>query len=104
MTSTWDQRSLAMYRDGSFFRVESDDELDARAVDRFVENGVAYTPKADEAIAAVDGGEADAAFLVRAPTVEQVAAFAARGETMPQKSTYFYPKLLTGMVFNSLED
>ena len=45
----------------------------------------------------------EAAFLVRAPTVQQVAEFARRGETMPQKSTFFYPKVPTGLVFNLLE-
>ena len=49
-------------------------------------------------MAAVEEGEADSAFLVRAPTIAQVAAFAARGETMPQKSTYFYPKLTSGLL------
>ncbi len=32
----------------------------------------------------------------------EMQAVAERGETMPQKSTYFYPKLLTGLVFNAL--
>jgi uncharacterized protein (DUF1015 family) len=40
----------------------------------------------------------EAAFLVRAPTVEQVAEFAKRGETMPAKSTFFYPKLTSGLL------
>ena len=47
-------------------------------------------------------GDADAAFLLRATPVEQVRAVAAEGETMPPKSTYFFPKLLTGIVFNPL--
>ncbi len=50
----------------------------------------------------VDRGEAEAAFLVRATTVDQVAAFAARGETMPQKSTFFYPKLTSGLLLYPL--
>jgi uncharacterized protein (DUF1015 family) len=95
---TWDRDRLALYRSGEWFGVETDDELDARAVDRYVQNGVRYTPYAEEAVAAVDRGEAEAAFLVRAPTVAQVAAFAARGETMPQKSTFFYPKLTSGLL------
>jgi len=41
---------------------------------------------------------------VRAPTIAQVADFAARGETMPQKSTYFFPKLWSGFLVNPLED
>ena len=49
-------------------------------------------------------GEAKAAILVRPTRLDQLAAVAAAGDVMPQKSTYFYPKLLTGMVFNPLED
>ena len=45
-------------------------------------------------LAAVDGRDR----LVRAPTVAQVAQFAERGETMPQKSTFFYPKLTSGLL------
>jgi uncharacterized protein (DUF1015 family) len=94
----WDRSALALYRDGEFFRVDTAEELDARAVEAYVANGVGYTPSAEEAVAAVDRGEAEAAFLVRAPTVAQVARFAARGETMPQKSTYFFPKLTSGLL------
>jgi uncharacterized protein (DUF1015 family) len=92
---------LRLYRGGDEVGVDSDDELDARAVARYATD-VAYTPYADEARAAVDRGEAEAAFLVRAPTVEQVRAFATRGETMPQKSTFFYPKLTSGLLFHPL--
>jgi uncharacterized protein (DUF1015 family) len=99
-TAIWDRTALALYRAGEYFRVESDDELDARAIERYAPEGVAYTPYAEEAIAAVDRGDGAAAFLVRAPTVEQVAEFAARGETMPQKSTFFYPKLTSGLLFH----
>ena len=98
-TAGWDRDALALYRGGKYFHVDSDDELDARAVERYAQNGVRYTPYAEEAVAAVDRGEAEAAFLVRAPSVSQVAAFARRGETMPQKSTFFYPKLTSGLLF-----
>jgi uncharacterized protein (DUF1015 family) len=97
---TWDRSALALYRDGEYYRVDSDDELDARAIERFAPEGVTYTPYVEEAVAAVDRGAASAALLVRAPTVEQVAEFAARGETMPQKSTFFYPKLTSGLLFH----
>jgi uncharacterized protein (DUF1015 family) len=63
--------------------------------------GIAYTPTAAGAIAALDG-EADAAFLLRPTPIEQVRAVAAAGESMPPKSTYFFPKLLTGIAFNPL--
>ena len=47
-------------------------------------------------------GEYELAFLLRPTPVEQVQAIAAAGETMPPKSTYFYPKLLSGLLFNPL--
>ncbi len=63
--------------------------------------GLAYTASADAARAAL-GERAGAAFFMRPTPVEQVRAVAAAGETMPPKSTYFFPKLLTGIVFNPL--
>jgi uncharacterized protein (DUF1015 family) len=66
-------------------------------------HGLAYARTADEARARVDAGEADAAFFMRATPVEQVRAVAAAGESMPPKSTYFFPKVPTGFVFNPLD-
>jgi uncharacterized protein (DUF1015 family) len=65
---------------------------------------LAYTRSAEEARRAVGSGRAQAAILVRPTRLEDLAAVASAGDVMPQKSTYFYPKLLTGMVFNPLED
>jgi uncharacterized protein (DUF1015 family) len=64
--------------------------------------GIGYTPSIDEALAKLDAGDYQAAFLLRPTPVEQVREVAAAGETMPPKSTYFFPKLLTGLVFNPL--
>ncbi|MGA6947896.1 MAG: hypothetical protein WBZ00_09090, partial [Solirubrobacterales bacterium] len=64
--------------------------------------GVGYTPSIEEALAKLDSGDYQAAFLLRPTPVEQVRAVAAEGETMPPKSTYFFPKLLTGIAFNPL--
>jgi uncharacterized protein (DUF1015 family) len=64
---------------------------------------IVYTHDDGEALAAVAGARAGAAFLVRAPTPQEMRAACLAGETMPQKSTYFYPKLLTGLVFRSLD-
>jgi uncharacterized protein (DUF1015 family) len=64
--------------------------------------GIGYTPSIDEALAKLDSGRYQAAFLLRPTPVEQVRAVAAEGETMPPKSTYFFPKLLTGIAFNPL--
>jgi uncharacterized protein (DUF1015 family) len=52
----------------------------------------------------VERGEAQAAILVRPTQLDQLARVASAGDFMPQKSTYFHPKLLTGLVFNPLED
>jgi uncharacterized protein (DUF1015 family) len=65
---------------------------------------LAYTRDEADARARVGRGEAAAAVLVRPTPLDQLAAVASAGDVMPQKSTYFYPKLLTGMVFNPLED
>ncbi len=59
---------------------------------------VAFTPDAREAARQVDAGEAAAAFLLRPLDVEVVVRAARAGLRLPQKSTYFYPKLLTGLV------
>jgi uncharacterized protein (DUF1015 family) len=64
--------------------------------------GIAYAKSTDDALAAIDSGSADCAFLLRPTPVEQVREVAAAGETMPPKSTYFFPKVLTGLVFNPL--
>jgi uncharacterized protein (DUF1015 family) len=64
--------------------------------------GIGYTPSIDEALAKLDAGDYQAAFMLRPTPIEQVREVAAAGETMPPKSTYFFPKLLTGLVFNPL--
>ena len=63
---------------------------------------VAYTIHANEALEKVENGEAQAAFLLRATPARQVAEVANAGDKMPQKSTYFYPKLMTGLVLRPL--
>lgn len=63
---------------------------------------VSYTIDADAAMQAVATRQAQAAFLLNPTTVEQVWQVASRGLTMPQKSTYFYPKPLTGLIFHPL--
>jgi uncharacterized protein (DUF1015 family) len=62
-------------------------------------HGLAFTHDDAEAIAAVPG-EASAAFLVNPPTIDGVRAVCLAGEVMPEKSTYFYPKLADGLVFD----
>jgi uncharacterized protein (DUF1015 family) len=65
-------------------------------------NGLFYARDTAEALAMVRSGEYDAAFLMRPTPVAEVRDVAAAGENMPPKSTYFFPKLLTGLLFNPL--
>ncbi len=64
--------------------------------------GIAYSKSIDDAVDQLAADRADAAFLLRPTPIEQVRAVADAGETMPPKSTYFFPKLLSGMAFNPL--
>ena len=59
-----------------------------------------YTRDAAEALAEVDSGMAQAAFIINPTRVRQIKDVALAGDKMPQKSTYFYPKIITGLVFN----
>ena len=78
--------------------------LDTALVDGLALERVGYTPNEADAKRAVASGEATAAFLVRAPTVEQVEASARAGERMPPKSTYFFPKLTSGLLFSPFDE
>jgi uncharacterized protein (DUF1015 family) len=64
--------------------------------------GLDYSKNLEDAIERVESGAADAGFFMRATPVEQVREVAEAGESMPPKSTYFYPKVPTGLVFNPL--
>jgi uncharacterized protein (DUF1015 family) len=93
---------LVLYRDGRYELLESD-ALDVEVVDRLAPQGVTYTPRREEAVATVDRGDAEAAFLLRPTRIDDVWAVARRGDTMPQKSTYFFPKLTSGLLFHPLD-
>lgn len=80
------------------------DRLGISADDVAAGTRLAYTRSEADARERVTRGEAVAAILVRPTRLDQLAEVASAGDVMPQKSTYFYPKLLTGMVFNPLED
>jgi uncharacterized protein (DUF1015 family) len=67
------------------------------------QHGLGYAKDFDDAREAVESGRYEAAFFMRGTPVEQVQAVAETGESMPPKSTYFFPKVPTGLVFNPLE-
>lgn len=63
-----------------------------------------YTRSADEVEESLRSGESACAFLLNPTRVSEIAAVARAGEKMPQKSTYFYPKIITGLVMNQMDE
>jgi hypothetical protein len=91
-----------LYRGGAY-ELLGGDGLDPEIVERAAPGGVTYTPSRDEAIATVDRGDAEAAFLLRPTRIDDVWEVASRGDVMPQKSTFFYPKLTSGLLLLPLD-
>jgi uncharacterized protein (DUF1015 family) len=67
-------------------------------------HGLDYARDFGHALELVQSGARDAAFFVAATPIEEVRAVAAAGESMPPKSTYFFPKVPTGLLFNPLDE
>ena len=65
---------------------------------------LSYVREASEACQMVSNGQAQLAFLMNATRIEEVRGVARAGHTMPQKSSYFYPKLLSGLVLNIMSE
>ncbi len=63
---------------------------------------MAYRTTIQDAVSAVNDGDAGVAFIMNPTKIEQVQRVAEQGLIMPRKSTYFYPKVITGLVFNNL--
>ena len=100
-----DRAAAVLYRKGGAALVEGEEgALDVQLVESLAAGPVRYTPSVDEAVAAVERGDAEGAFIVRPTRIEDVFRFAQAGETLPQKTTYFYPKLLSGLLFLPLDD
>ncbi len=68
------------------------------------ERHVDYAKSVPDALAQLATGSYELGAFLNATRVDQVRAIADQGEVMPQKSTYFYPKLLTGLVYDALGD
>ena len=75
-------------------------ELDQKSMDD--ENQITYTTSIEQAVNNVDQGKCDLVMLLNPTRIDQVEAVANSGLTMPRKSTYFYPKVITGLVINDL--
>ena len=79
-----------------------DGMLDVHLVDSLGHDGISYTASEEEARRAVEAGEAAVAYILQATRIEDVFAYARRGEVLPQKTTYFFPKLISGLLFHPL--
>ncbi len=79
-----------------------EDILGLNAQDMAAGTNIRYIRDAEQALQAVQAGEAQAAMLLNATRVRQICDVADADDRMPQKSTYFYPKLITGLVMNPL--
>ncbi|MBC2694033.1 MAG: DUF1015 domain-containing protein [Desulfobacteraceae bacterium] len=66
------------------------------------ENIITYSSSEKQAIEAAVSGKCDISFILNPTKIEQVRDIADNGLVMPRKSTYFYPKVITGMVLNKL--
>jgi uncharacterized protein (DUF1015 family) len=93
-----------LYRGGGRYELLEGEGLDPEVVAALEPEGVTYTASREEAEAAVDRGEAAGAFLLRPTRIEDVWEVARRGDVMPQKSTFFYPKLTSGLLFFPVDD
>jgi uncharacterized protein (DUF1015 family) len=98
-----DLPGVVLYRGSGRYELVEGEGLDVEIVDRLAPAGVTYTPRREEAEAAVDRGDAEGAFLLRPARIEDVFAYARRGEVLPQKTTYFFPKLTSGLLFYPLD-
>ena len=65
-------------------------------------NEQARIKQEQEAFDMIDNGKAEASFIMAYPKISDIQEISKAGERMPQKSTYFYPKLLSGIVINPL--
>ncbi|HTL70248.1 MAG TPA: DUF1015 domain-containing protein [Candidatus Eisenbacteria bacterium] len=73
-----------------------------RAIEK--SDAIDFTRDPREAVRRVDGEEFDAAFFLRPTSMKEMLTASKKGLKMPQKSTYFYPKLLSGLAFHSFGD
>jgi len=78
-------------------------ELGCTQEQLMAQDGIKYEKRETVAFENVEKGRASAAFIMAYPKMEDIIKISSQGYRMPQKSTYFYPKLLSGLVINPLE-
>ena len=67
------------------------------------QRNLTYTRNISEVISGVNSGYCQCAFILNPTRVSEIRDVTLAGEKMPQKSTYFYPKLITGLTMNKLD-
>lgn len=78
-------------------------EFDYSEEEQMAQNGIKYIKQESEAFDLIDLGKAEASFIMAYPKIKDIKEISEAGYRMPQKSTYFYPKLLSGIVINQLK-
>ena len=78
-------------------------ELGYTQEEQMAQDGILYIKQEEEAFDMIDSGKAEASFIMAYPKIQDIKRISEAGERMPQKSTYFYPKLLSGLVINPLD-
>lgn len=71
--------------------------------EQMAQDGIMYIKQESEAFDMIDSGKAEASFIMAYPKIKDIKEISEAGYRMPQKSTYFYPKLLSGIVINPLK-
>lgn len=79
-------------------------ELKFTEEEQMSQDGIKYIKVENEAFDMIDLGKAEASFIMAYPKIEDIKRISSAGYRMPQKSTYFYPKLLSGIVINPLQN
>jgi len=77
-------------------------ELGYTEEEQMAQDGIKYIKQESEAFDLIDLGKAEASFIMAYPKIKDIKEISEAGFRMPQKSTYFYPKLLSGIVINQL--
>lgn len=77
-------------------------ELGYTKEEQMAQDGIKYIKQEFEAFDAIEGNKASASFIMAYPKMKDIKDVSSQGYRMPQKSTYFYPKLLSGIVINPL--
>lgn len=77
-------------------------EFEYTQEEQMAQDGIKYIKQESEAFDLIDSGKAEASFIMAYPKIKDIKEISEAGFRMPQKSTYFYPKLLSGIVINPL--